>query len=87
MAILRFYKSPGLKTSQLKNKLDNIVKISKSITEIEAELCYYVDSKGPLNKEEVNILKWILSSPFEPNQLLDSSAFIDDKCVIEIGPR
>ena len=87
MVILKFYKNPGLKPSQLRSKLENLTKISKSISNVEAELCYYVESKSALSKDEVNTLKWVLSSPFEPNKLVDSSAFKDDKLVIEIGPR
>lgn len=87
MVILKFYKNPGLKSSQLKSKLENLVEISNLINDIGSELCYYIESKNSLNEEQIEILKWILSSPFEPNQLVDSSAFKDDRLVVEIGPR
>lgn len=87
MVILKFYKNPGLKSSQLRSKLEILTKISNAVTDIEAELCYYIESQSPLNKEQINILKWILGSPFEPDQLVDSTAYKGDKLVIEIGPR
>ena len=87
MAILKFYKNPGLKASQLKSKLENIIQIVDSVTSIEAELCYYIESKNPLNKNEIDILKWIFTSSFAPDQLKETSAFGPDKLVIEIGPR
>ncbi|XP_058807082.1 phosphoribosylformylglycinamidine synthase [Phymastichus coffea] len=87
MVILKFYKNPGFKSSQLKNKLENLMKISNTITNIEAELCYYIESSSSLNKEQIKILKWILCSPFESNQLADSTAYRENKLVIEIGPR
>ncbi|XP_001605732.2 phosphoribosylformylglycinamidine synthase [Nasonia vitripennis] len=87
MVILKFYKNPGLKSSQLKSKLENLVKISTSINDIEAELCYYIESKNALDKKQIEILKWILSSPFEPSQLVDCSLFKSEKLVVEIGPR
>lgn len=87
MVILKFYKNPGLKSSQLKSKLENLDKISNFINDVEAELCYYIESKSPLDDKQIEVLKWILSSPFEPSQLVDSSGFENDKLVVEIGPR
>ncbi|KAJ8675420.1 hypothetical protein QAD02_011206 [Eretmocerus hayati] len=87
MVILKFYKNPGLKPSQLKTKLENLKKISESVKNLEAEVCYYIESKKSLGKNEIGVLKWILSSPFDPDQLADQSAFGDDQLVIEIGPR
>lgn len=87
MVILKFYKNPGLKPSQLKSKLDNLVKISSAITKVNAELCYYIEAKSDLSKKEIDSLKWILSSPFEPDQLVQFSAFKNDDFVVEIGPR
>ncbi|XP_014208739.1 phosphoribosylformylglycinamidine synthase [Copidosoma floridanum] len=87
MVILKFYKNPGLKTSQLRSKLESIVKITDKVKDIQVELCYYIESKDALSQEEIDVLKWILTSPFYPNQLADSSEFDSDKLVVEIGPR
>ncbi|XP_014227740.1 phosphoribosylformylglycinamidine synthase [Trichogramma pretiosum] len=87
MVILKFYKNPGLKANLLKSKLEKIKKISDSVTNIEAELCYYIESKSPLSKDNIDIIKWILTSPFEPQELKDESDFKNGQLVIEIGPR
>lgn len=89
MCILKFYKTPGLKTGQLKSKLHKVLEIENSVTDLETELCYYVEITEPLREEEIGILKWILSPPFERECLQYESVFnnIQDAIVIEIGPR
>ncbi|XP_071647655.1 phosphoribosylformylglycinamidine synthase isoform X6 [Temnothorax longispinosus] len=90
MVILKFYKAPGLKTGQLKNKLHKVSQIEASVTDLETELCYYVETLEPLQEDEVRILKWILSPPFKGECLRSDSTFNDTEdhaIVIEIGPR
>jgi hypothetical protein len=85
MVILKFYQSQGLDSTLLKRKLESIKK--KAVEIYDIELCYYIESESPLNKEEISLIKWILSSPFKSNQLLDASTFKDNESVIEIGPK
>ncbi|XP_076754672.1 phosphoribosylformylglycinamidine synthase [Xylocopa sonorina] len=90
MDIIRFYKVPGLKLGQLKNKYESLVQITPVINGLETELCYYIEIKESLNKEELKVLKWILASTFEPDSLKTSSVFnekLNNCFVIEIGPR
>lgn len=90
MRILRFYKTPGLRAGQLKSKLQKVLEIETSVTDLETELCYYVEIAEPLEEEEIRVLKWILSPPFERECLRDDSVFNDIQnhaVVIEIGPR
>lgn len=89
MGILRFYRTPGLKTGQLKNKLRKITQIETSVIALETETCYYVETTDSLNEEEVRTLKWILAPPFERECFRSSSVFDDVQVatVIEIGPR
>lgn len=90
MGIIRFYKAGGLKSGQLKNKFNNLIKISDTISHLETELCYYVDTNEALSEEELKVLKWILTPPLEPQSLRSSSVF-DEKLngclIVEIGPR
>lgn len=89
MGILRFYKAPGLKVGQLKNKLHKVLQIETSVICLETELCYYVETE-PLEEEEIEILKWILTPPLEQECLHDVTIFDeaeDYSTVIEIGPR
>jgi len=90
MVILKFYKVPGLKTGQLRNKLHKVSQIESSVTDLETELCYYVETLDPLQEDEVRILKWILSPLLEGECLRCNSMFSniqDHATVIEIGPR
>lgn len=89
MVILKFYKHPSLKPNQLKCKLEKLIKVSDSVTEVDAENCYYIESKEPLKDAEVATLKWILTAPFGESPLSDDSALgrKDKVVVVEIGPR
>jgi len=92
MGILRFYKTPGLKTGELKSKLHKLSQIEVSVINLETELCYYIETIGLLLEEEIGILKWILASPLkEEEKCLQSDSIFDetedDAIVIEIGPR
>ncbi|XP_011156621.1 phosphoribosylformylglycinamidine synthase isoform X2 [Solenopsis invicta] len=88
MVILKFYKAPGLKTGQLKNKLHKVSQIEASVTDLETELCYYVETLESLQEDEIRVLKWILSPIFEGGLRCDS-VFNETQSatIIEIGPR
>lgn len=90
--IQRFYKTPGLKAGQLKSKLHKVSQIEASVTDLETELCYYIETTDLLLEEENRILKWILAPPLEKeDKCLESSSVFDEAetgvTVIEIGPR
>ncbi|RLU21996.1 hypothetical protein DMN91_006375 [Ooceraea biroi] len=92
MGILKFYKTPGLKAGQLKSKLQKVSQIEASVTDLETELCYYIETTDPLLEEEIKILKWILTPPLERKEkcLQSGSVFNENEdgaVVIEIGPR
>lgn len=90
MAILKFYKLPGLKSAQLKTKLSDIRKVSNIVSDLKTELCYYIEIKEELNEKEIQLLRWLLVSPIETNTLKNVSVFDQNNStitVIEIGPR
>lgn len=90
MTILRFYKTPGIKVGQLKNKLQKVLQIETSVIGLETELCYYVETEGPLRENEMQILKWILTPSLGQECLRSYSVFDENEdcsIVIEIGPR
>lgn len=90
MSIIKLYKVPGLKSGQLKSKLNNVVQVSSAVNGLETELCYYIETKESLNEEELKLLKWILIPPFEQDSLKDCSVFdgkLNGDLIIEIGPR
>ncbi|XP_015119101.1 phosphoribosylformylglycinamidine synthase [Diachasma alloeum] len=89
MVIQRFYKSPGLLSGQLTNKINAVTAISSLVATVETELCYYVESTLQLSKDEINQLTWILSPPFQLQNINTSSFVEQSDChiIIEIGPR
>nr|XP_050865462.1 phosphoribosylformylglycinamidine synthase [Vespula vulgaris] len=90
MAILKFYKLPGLKSAQLKTKLSDIRKVSSIVSDLKTELCYYIEIKEELNEKEIQLLQWLLVSPIKTDTLKNVSVFDQNNStitVIEIGPR
>jgi phosphoribosylformylglycinamidine synthase len=81
------YRTPALslykKTVLLKPVRENI---SRDIRDIETEFCFNVATAAPLTDEELNILKWLLSETFEPQNFSDKS-FLTDGSIFEVGPR
>ncbi|XP_063979730.1 phosphoribosylformylglycinamidine synthase [Diachasmimorpha longicaudata] len=90
MVIQRFYKSPGLLSGQLTNKINAVNEVSTLLASIETELCYYVESTSPLSENEIDNLRWLLSSPFHKKNL-NTSDFVEEQSdchiIVEIGPR
>ncbi|XP_034937148.1 phosphoribosylformylglycinamidine synthase [Chelonus insularis] len=89
MVIYRFFKSPGLLTGKLSSKLEAISQISPLISDLESELCYYIESSSPLTDKELDIIKFVLNSPFKSSDFQVSSNLNPSKhdLIIEIGPR
>ena len=94
MSLLHFYRRPALSPAK-KNELLSLAKqsVSSSIEDIETEYCFNIETKSPLTDEEANILRWLLSETFEPENfaeesfLLHPSSFVPHPLIIEVGPR
>ena len=89
--IWKFYKTSSLKSRHLTNKFDAVSRVSNVVLDLQTELCYYIEAKTDLDEKEINLLKWILVSPYERKELQENSAFENKKSsstiLIEIGPR
>lgn len=85
MAILRYYSKPGLNPGEKVKKLKAIG--DKSVTDVDAELCYNVEVSRELSAVELDKLHWILNSSFECRKLATHTSFKDNSNVVEIGPR
>lgn len=67
--------------------------------DIETEFCFYIQGREPLSEESLDILRWLLSETFEPENLsVDSylersapypngSQEVNSSFVAEVGPR
>lgn len=90
--LLRMYRAPAL-SSYKKNVLLKAVreKISPDIQDIETEFCFNIDASETLTNEELNILRWLLSETFEPENFSSESSLTASPplsaMVFEVGPR
>src|SRR3989304_3426011 len=98
--LLHFYRTPAL----LLEKKDNLVSlvkrtISPDINDIQTEYCFNIDAGDALTQEELEILRWLLSETFEPENFSDESFLTQNPpsppfekggregFIIEVGPR
>lgn len=81
MPIIRFYRTPAISESRVKELLRRLPPGSG----IETEYCFNIQSAEPLTESELAVLKWLLSETFEPEGLTESSTLSGG--VIEVGPR
>lgn len=87
MSLTYRYKTPavsGLRTSELLRAAQKHV--SGSISDLQTEYCYYIDSTAPLAASELDLLRWLLSETFEPEQF-SAESFLPVRDVLEVGPR
>ncbi|RZF42064.1 hypothetical protein LSTR_LSTR006657 [Laodelphax striatellus] len=91
MAVIHFYRSPGLSHGAALAKLKELKKVSSLITGLSTELCFNVELSNPnLSCEDLAKLKWILGSPLDKGALRNKPLPRSDllqSTVIEIGPR
>lgn len=92
--LLHLYRKPAL-SPEKKNNLVSLVKerIFPEIENIETEYCFNIDAGEALLKEELDILHWLLSETFEPENfsnesfLICHSSLVTPHYLIEVGPR
>jgi phosphoribosylformylglycinamidine synthase len=87
--IIRFYRKSALseyKTHLLLKRLHS--EISDEIKQIETEFCYYIQTDAKLSENELNVLRWLLSETFEPENFSGKSFLSSNNGMIfEVGPR
>ncbi len=94
---MHFYRAPALSGAQ-QNELLAIVRqrISSAVEEIETEYCFNIETAGPVEQEEMVILRWLLSETFEPENFSEHSFLADVPAgarravpgiILEVGPR
>jgi len=92
MSLTYRYKTPavsGIRTLELLAWAQRHV--AGSITDLNTEYCYYIDSSGPLSVPELDLLRWLLSETFEPEKFSElsflSTADAPPPVILEVGPR
>ncbi|CAB3243480.1 unnamed protein product [Arctia plantaginis] len=92
MVILRFFSSEAFSGHRTKEILEKLKIVDSDIVQLSTELCYHVELNAgcDLNINQIKILKWLLSSPLQPQALNYESIYKKvqgNQIVIEIGPR
>jgi len=87
--ILRFYRKGALSEYKARELLKRIKsEISEKIKHLETEFCYNVVVTEALSDYELNILRWLLSETFEPENFSEKSFLSQtDGMIFEVGPR
>ena len=89
MGLIHFYRTPALSGAGRKGLLSRLRnRVSQDIESIETEYCFNVETAGPVTKDEIKIVSWLLSETFGPDNFSDKS-FLTNKrgVIIEVGPR
>jgi phosphoribosylformylglycinamidine synthase len=88
MSLLHRYRHPGL-TDTKKDALLQTARqrVSRSIRDLDTEVCFNLDVTGALSVEEERALTWLLAETFEPDGFGEQSFLRGDGVVVEVGPR
>lgn len=88
------YKKPAVSGAKKDDLIASLKEdISGGILDIQTENCFYVEAAEPLLAPELEILRWLLSETFEPDNFAEESflegakAVGGDRRIIEVGPR
>lgn len=94
MSLLHLYRTPALsETKTTKLLLITREKISSEIQDIQTEYCFNIETTGPLTTEELEILHWLLTETFEPENFSNESflncqlSIVNCQFILEVGPR
>ncbi len=104
MDLLHFFRCPALSQIKKKDLLRTIKEsISPEIQDIQTEYCFNIETTAPLEKSELETLRWLLAETFEPENFSDQSFFnrqfilrsatengssiVSRPCLLEVGPR
>lgn len=88
-SIIRFYRKPAFTEAKTKEILNKLVQKNENVSNLQTELCYYIEVDKKLTEKEKNILKWVLRNPFYPADLTEETSLksTSDATIIEVGPR
>jgi phosphoribosylformylglycinamidine synthase len=80
------YKRPVVTAAGKKDLLSFLAKGGGGARDILTEYCFYIEAKEALTPDELNVLRWLLSETFEPENFSGES-FLTDHGIVEVGPR
>ncbi len=90
MGLIHFFRTPAAPAAAVGTLLRRArERVSANIRAIESELCFNVEADGDLAAGETDVLTWLLSETFEPDQF-GARSFLaggDGRTLVEVGPR
>ena len=87
MALVHFYRKPGLSPEQTKTLLRTTQQRIPIIERIETEYCFNLETTDRLTDHEEEVLKWLLCETFEPEGFSAHSLLGSEGLCLEVGPR
>ncbi len=93
MPLLYRYKRPAIPAEKAISLLAKAREtVSSDIRDLTTEYCFYIQAAGDLSPAESELLRWLLSETFEPENFSDRSLLEappppQRESIIEVGPR
>ena len=94
MRLIYRYKRPAVDEAARKRLLSLVrEKVSGEIKDLETEYCFYIETTSPLSPDDVELLRWLLSETFEPENFSEESLLTQNSelgtqnFIFEVGPR
>ncbi len=88
MSLLHLYRTPDLSPSQLHHLLSRAnALLDAPLGGIRTEVCFNLQTDGPLSGGEMETLRWLLAETFHPEGFADESFLAGEGPVLEVGPR
>jgi phosphoribosylformylglycinamidine synthase len=80
------YKRPAVAAARKKDLLTFLAESGAGAEDMLTEYCFYIEAKEALTPDELNVVRWLLSETFEPENFSGES-FLTGHGIIEVGPR
>lgn len=88
--ILKLFRKPAFTAAKTKEILNKLLQNYPDIIDLKTELCYYVEvTESKVSESEKKILKWLLQTPLNPENLTEQTSLQENtsSIIIEVGPR
>jgi phosphoribosylformylglycinamidine synthase len=88
------YKRPALDEAGRKRLLSLVrERVSAEVKDLETEYCFYIETSLPLSPDDTELLRWLLTETFEPDNFSEESFLTRNaepgtqNFLLEVGPR
>lgn len=84
------FRKPAYTVAKTKEILNKLLLNHPDIVDLKTELCYYIEvTESKVSENEKKILKWLLQTPLNPENLTEQTSLQKSatNIIIEVGPR